>query len=242
MVVFHEILFDYRLVKAKEGQPAPVQAALVYANTQPQNPQTGIRKTNVGRLDPSENVTFDLGLQDEGDRRYLVNIIRGGYGSAIGLRMMLPYDYSVIDEAFAVAQTGIFDYPLYVTYTRPGVTTHQDVRRIVKPVTMVRLTDLGLAGGSVTLYEPDGQTPRVITQELVIKSNGSTVTNYTVNNTTGMVHFTSQPTNGHTLTVTMHFDVPMALEGNSFTQLFDVPSVVQLAMRELLPAELEIYT
>jgi hypothetical protein len=106
-------------------------------------------------------------------------------------------------------------------------------------------------GGSVTLYEANGTTPRVIPSvaaqglgvpAFIIKDNGSTVTAYTIDNTTGKVSFTSAPTNGHILTWSGEFDTPMAFSDNSFPiTKFDVSSEVKgVRFEELLPITLGI--
>lgn len=239
LIKFHEVLLDPDIVLAAEGGQSPISGFPEFKNEHHVNEKTGVWKTNVGRLDPPEMLSLDVKLLSDTARRYFLRFYRGGFGSAIGFRFQVPYDYRVTDEVIATAQTGVLEYPLYVTYVRPGITTDADARRIVKPVTNLRLKDLGAAGGSVTLLKPDASANRVISQELVIKVGGVTVTNYTVNNTTGRVFFTSQPTAGQPISVTMEYDIPAAFMPTSPEQKFDVNSeITSLFIREILPAEL----
>ncbi|HEX8774898.1 MAG TPA: hypothetical protein VF735_15095 [Pyrinomonadaceae bacterium] len=240
-ILFDEVLLDPDIFFVPKGQMSPVVGGPEYANAVLKNDQTGICKTAVLRYDQIENLTVNLQLLNPDQIRYLVNFINGGWGSGVGFRVIVPHDYYVEDEVFGTAQSGVLAYPLQISYRRPGVTNRENVRRIVKPVTNIRLKDLGAEGGSVTLLEPDGDDDRVIEQELVIKVGNSVVTNYTVNNTTGWVYFSSQPSLGQLLRVTTHFDVPMAFTDNQFSLRVDVSGEAQsLGLREILPAELGI--
>lgn len=240
-ILFDEVLLDPSLFYVPKGSVSPVIGGPEYANAVIKNDQTGIFKTAVLRFDPTENLTVNLQLLNPDQISYLVRFIRGGFGSGVGFRAIVPHDYYVEDEVFGVAEDGVLEYPLQISYRRPGVTAREDVRRIIKPVTNIRLKDEGDEGGSVTLLQPDGGDDRVIEQELVIKVGDDVVTNYTVNNTTGRVYFASQPTIGEDLKVTTFFDVPMAFTDNQFNLRVDVSGDAQtLGLREILPAELGI--
>jgi hypothetical protein len=238
---FDEILFDSELIRTEAREKFPVSAQLEFGNSQPRNAQTGIRQTNVGRLDAIEGVTVDLGLLDDTDRRYFINFIRGGQGSAIGCRVYLPHDHTATLEAFATGNGVLTSFPLYLTYLRPGPATHMaggaahpDVRRIFKPVVQVAKEK-----NSFQLYEADGVTARV--PEVSFKIYFGAVeqpTGWTVDCKTGTVYFTVAPSNGTVIKWSGVFDVPMAFDGNTFAQHFDVPSSAQYVMREMLGPEL----
>lgn len=247
--LFDEVLFNPELVAGTEGNVA-ITGGPELANADIFNPATGVHKVNVSRFDAQNIFTIPVILSSETARAYFNRFWRGGYGSAVGFRFRVPFDFTVVDEVFAQGDGTTTQFPLYITYTRPGVTARQDVRRITKPVidTVARLTNLGGAGGSVRLYEANGATVRVIPSTaaqalgvpgFTIKDNGTPTTGYTINNTTGVITFTSAPPNGHILTWSGEFDTPMAFVGNSFQLEYDVTSKVQgLTLREILPVEL----
>jgi hypothetical protein len=232
--LFDEILFDFNLIRKKAGEQYPVSAQLEYANAQPKNAQTAMRKTNIGRLDPVELLTLDIALLTEADRTYFINHLRGGQGSGVGFRCFLPHDHTATLEAFGLGTGALKEFKLVLTYARRGETTHPDVRRIFKPVVQLSKEKNGFQ-----LYEPDGVTPRVITSPLRIFSDGNEVaTGWTVDARTGIVYFTTAPALNKVLTWSGHFDVPVAFEGNVFTQMYDLTSGAQYTLREMLGPEL----
>lgn len=215
---FDEILLSPSIMLGSGGEP-PVSGSPAFANTTIRNKATGARKVNVDRIDALEVVIFDLSLLSRADLAYLLNIWRGGYGNAIGLRVRIPWDFTALDEAFGTGDGVTTQFNLVKTYTRPGVTARQDVRRIIKPVTNTNVS------GGVTLYEPNGTTSRVIPSKaatnlgipaFTIKKAGVVTTAYTINNTTGRITFTTAPANGAVLTWSGEFDTPMAFIDNSF--------------------------
>jgi hypothetical protein len=115
-----------------------------------------------------------------------------------------------------------------------GGEAHPDVRRIFKPVVQVAKETNGFQ-----LYEADGVTARA--PEVPFKIYFGAVeqpTGWTVNAKTGVVTFGAAPPDGAVIKWTGTFDVPMAFDGNTFTQLFDVPNGAQYVMREMLGPEL----
>lgn len=231
-ILFDEILFDPSLITAwGSGSPE-------FANTQIRNPASGIVKTNVSRSDPLEGATLDLSLLTPANREYFLNFWRGGYGNAVGFRARIPTDYIATLEAFAVGNGSALTFPLSKTYTRPGVTARQDVRRIVKPVVAAaRETN------AVLLSEPDGVTNRVIGTAFQIYISGAEQIGETwkVNAYTGLVTFTVAPANGAIIAWSGEFDVPIAFLGNSFNQKYDVSSDINgVGIREIHYTELGI--
>lgn len=233
--LFDEVLFDPELVATEAGQRFPISGSPEFANEFAFNPKTGIGKTNVGRFDEIRKITLKIALADVQDSDYFQRFWLGGYGSGVGFRFRYVPDYIATLQSFGVGDGSTIIYSLTKTYTRPGVTARQDVRRIIKPVTNT------LVSGGVTLYEPDGVTLRVITTPLVIYVNDVPTVSYTINNTTGIVTFGFTPSVGATLKWSGEFDTPVAFMGNSYEHNFDVPSEINgIQLRELLPAELGI--
>jgi hypothetical protein len=87
---FDESLLDPLLMRKRAEDKYPVTATLEFANQQPRNSMTAVRKTNVGRLDATENIQADLSMLEDDDRTYFVYFLRGGQGSAVGFRATTP--------------------------------------------------------------------------------------------------------------------------------------------------------
>lgn len=238
-ILYDEILLDPDIFSAGGATGGPE-----YANTHIKNPQTGVYKTNVGRYDHQQVWNMDVGLLEPADLDYFLEFWSGGFGSAYGFRMVVVSDFFVIDEAIGVGDAVQTIFPLTKTYLRPGA-NHSYIRRIIKPV-----VNLLTGGASVTLYEPDGVTPRVIPSvrgigrgvpAFTVKKQAVTVTNYTVDNTVGKITFGTAPPAGHVITWSGEFDVPARFLQNSFALKPDVASDIQgLQIVEILPAELLI--
>src|SRR5262245_8417052 len=149
--LFDEVLFDPEIISAGGG------GSPEFANTIIRNPATGVYQVNVNRYDPVEVWTIDLFILDQNDRDYVNRFWRGGFGSAYGFRVVVPSEFKMVDEVIGTGNGSQTAFNITRTYTRPGTTGHSYIRRITKPVATTLLT-----GGSATLYEPDGVTPRVV--------------------------------------------------------------------------------
>jgi hypothetical protein len=234
--LFDEVLFDFNLYRVAAGGGAPLTGWPEFMNTVIKNPKTGVHKTNVNRFDAIEMLTLNIALLDADDRAYLIRFWRGGYGSGVGFRLRVPYDYTAALEVFAEGDGVETDLQLYKTYTRPGVTARQDVRAIVKPVVQQAKETTGFQ-----LLNPDGsnrtpETPFAIQFDGVNQPSG-----WTANAKTGVVHFTSAPADGVVISWSGEFDIPAAFTGNSLPFSHDVASEAQnVSFREILPAELGI--
>lgn len=242
MALFDECLFDSSIVGSVNGAE-PITGGPELANTDDFNPGSAIHKVNVSRYDAVQVFSIPVGLNSEERRSYFNRFWRGGYGSAVGFRFRISFDYKVTDEVFGLGTGAATQFPLYLTYTRPGVTARQDVRRVTKPVTNTNVS------GGVSLKEADGTTTRAYstspgstyTTQFVVKINGTPTSAYTINNTTGLITFNSPPANGAILSWTGEYDTPMAFVGNSFKLDHNVTAKVYvLTLREMLPAELGI--
>lgn len=238
---FDEILLDADIFVAGGATGGPE-----YANTMAKNQQTGIRKVNIGRFDFQQIWNLQTDMLEPADLAYLMNFWGGGYGSGYGFRVMILSDFYVVGEVLGVSNglIGSRTWPLIKTYKRPGA-NHSYSKRIIKPVVNA-LT----GGSSVTLYEANGVTTRVIPSTrgaglgvpaFRIFLDGVLTTGYTVDNTTGVVTLTSTPANGVVVSWSGEFDTPVQFLQNAFQLKPDVASEVSgLQIGEILPAQLGI--
>src|ERR1044072_1912979 len=118
-ILFDEILLDPN-VFTDEQSGGSFTGWPEFANTVIRNPKTGVHKTNVNRFDPTEVLTVNMGLLTPAQKAYLLNMWRSGYGSGIGCRVRVIYDYTATLEAFATGDGVKTQFQLYKTYTRPG--------------------------------------------------------------------------------------------------------------------------
>jgi hypothetical protein len=223
----------------------PITGSPEFANAHLFNPSTGVVKTAVRRYNEIRKVNLTIKLAKAQKSSYFNNFWLGGYGSAIGFRFRYVPDFTAIDEVFGEGDGLTTEFYLVKTYKRPGASI-ENVRRIIKPV-----VNAHLGGDGVTLYEPDGADPRVIPSSaaqnlgvpaFTIKVDGTPTTAYTIDNTIGKVTFTSAPGIGAVLTWSGEDDLPAAFVGNSYVHNFDTASeITGIALREILPAELDIY-
>jgi hypothetical protein len=236
--LFDEILFDTDIIVAGGATGGPE-----YANTIVKNPATGIYKVNVNRYDFQQVWNISTELLTPAQLAYFMEFWGGGFGSAYGFRVVVVSDFYVIDEVLGTGNGVQTVFPLIKNYSRPGA-SHNYSRRIIKPV-----VNALLGGGGVTLYEPNGTTTRAIptvrgapfVPAFTVKKNGSTVVNYTVDNTVGKITFSVAPPAGHVVTWSGEFDTPMRFMTNSFALKPDVSSDIQgIQLCEILPAELGI--
>lgn len=237
--LFDEILFDTDIIVAGGATGGPE-----YANTMVRNPATGIYKVNVNRYDFQQVWNISTDLLTPTQLAYFMEFWGGGFGSAYGFRVVVVSDFYVIDEVIGTGDGVTTIFSLIKNYSRPGA-SHNYSRRIIKPV-----VNALLGGAGVTLYESNGSTTRAIpttrgaglgVPAFTIKKNGSTVTNYTVDNTVGKITFSVAPPAGHVITWSGEFDTPMRFMNNGFQLKPDVTSDVQgLTLCEILPAELGI--
>jgi hypothetical protein len=234
--IFHEVLLD-PLIFERTAEGSPLSGWPTFSNTVIKNEVTRVHKTNVNSLDAVEILNVDLSLASNTKLPYFLSFWRGGYGSGAGFRCRVPWDYTAQNQALGTI-TASQTKTLYLqkTYTRLGVTTMQDVRRICKPV-----VNANLAAGCPTLYEADGTTLRAQAMPFAVKVGGATTGfTYTIDNRTGVLVVTTTSASG-TVTCDYTFDIPAAFMGNALSNQYDVSSKVsQVQIREILPAELGI--
>jgi hypothetical protein len=187
---FDEIIFDGSLITAQSATASPE-----FANTLIRNSATGVYKVNITRYDPQLMLTLDLRQISPEELEYFNNFWYGGWGSAYGFRLHWSGDFYAIDEVIGLGDGGTVVFPIYKSYVRPGSSTPY-VRRIIKPV-----TNTTTGGSSVTLYEADGTTSRVIPSiegaalgvpAFTVKVNSVATSAYTVDNVQGIITLTKK--------------------------------------------------
>lgn len=235
---FDDSLLDSSIMTLASGSPE-------FANTMIRNPATGVYKVNINRYDPTEVWTLEFALLTDLQREYMFRFWRGGYGSAYGFRVRVPSDWKTVGEVIGTGNGSQTVFPLTKTYTRPGSSGHPNVRRIIKPAVTTNLTS-----GSVTLYEPNGVTSRVVPHSgppgtgqafQVFKDGVNQASGWTVHNATGNITFSAAPANGVVVSWSGEFDTPMRFMQNGFEGRVNVDSDIRgLTLCELLPAELGI--
>lgn len=240
VTLFDEVLLDPDLFTAGGASGGPE-----FANTQITNPATGVYKSNVNRYDFLHVWDMQCGLLEPDDLARFIEFWGGGFGSAVGFRMMVMADFYVIAEVIGTGNGVQTVFPLTKGYSRPGGSLVY-TRRIIKPV-----VNGALVSPAFTLYEPNGVTPRVIPSVrgaglgvpafTVYKDAVAQVAGYTVNNKTGVVTFAVAPAGAVVISWSGEFDTPMAFMGNSFQLKPDIASDIQgLRLREIPPIELGI--
>lgn len=246
LITFDEVWLDPNLY-GSPAESSPLSGFPEYQNEHARNPKSGIWQTNIGRLDGVEMLQLDLRLLNDTERAYFINFYRGGYGSGVGFRCRVPYDYTATLEVIAapsgapqVANGSKTAFNLYKSYKRPGG-TRSVVRRICKPVATAHL-----GGSSVTLYNGDGVTPRTPTTSFAVYFNtgGSDVlqsTGWTIDNTTGILTFSTPPAVNTVIKWSGEFDVPAAFLPPPPNQRYDITSdITNVMVREILSTELGI--
>jgi len=163
------------------------------------NPFSGVSQRNVNRLDQLHKYNINTALltqQQLNDLRAFFHC-RDGMGRAFYFKDMMEFwaspDGSAYDPigtatSFGTGNGAETEFGLYKTYSSGGVTR---TRRIVKPVS-----------GTVSIYKNS------VLQTLT--------TDYTIDYTTGIVTFAAAPTNGHALTWTGQFYVPVWFATDQF--------------------------
>ena len=238
-LLFDEILLDPNMFVLAGATGGPE-----FANANMRSPNTGVSKVAVQRYDPQHVWSIDFAdIATPAGINYFNQIWYGGFGSAYGLRVRMESDYFTTNEIIGAGDGSTEDFKLTKTYNRPGTTSHPYIRRIIKPVVSTNLYNLGVAGGSVNLYQPDGVTARVIEVPFAPKVNNVPLANgtFTINNTTGDLHINTAPAIGAVISCDFQFDTPMQFWTNSVQQRADIPVEIKgIPMIEILPATLGI--
>lgn len=199
-IEFDEILLDGNFfgLGAAKGSPE-------FANSNIRSPISGLARVAILRYDALIVYNCEFNDVDSPDGvEYLNQFWRGGFGSAYGFRVRLESDYFAESEVISTSDGTRNAFLLTKTYNRPGTTGHPDIRRIIKPVVSSSLSD-----DSVTLYEADGVTPRVIEDPIfrVYWDDVERTTGWKISNTTGTLTFTmtfTADSSNETITLSNH--------------------------------------
>lgn len=191
------------------------------------SPFSGVSQRNVNRLDPLHRYSINTALLTQAQLNDLRTFFHCRDGMARGFRMKdmmefwasadgTPYQPIGTPTNFGTGNGSTTVFGLYKTYTSGGVTR---TRRIVKPVS-----------GSVSIYKNG------VLQTLT--------THYTIDYTTGIITFVAAPTNGHVLTWTGLFHVPVRFATDYFNpQMNDAITALSydnLPLLEIPAAEFEL--
>lgn len=188
------------------------------------SPFSGVSQRNVNRLDMLWKGAVDYSLLQPSELRDLIAFFRCRDAMARGFLLTDYTDFWAAADGTADSPVGtpaVFGtgdgsttvFGLYKPYTSGGQTR---TRRIVKP-----------KSATAVIYK------NAVLQTLT--------THYTIDYTTGIVTFVSAPTNGHSLTATFEFYVPVRFATDHFNpSIGDGVTEISLSglpMAEILPAE-----
>lgn len=191
------------------------------------SPFSGVSQRNVNRLDPLHRYAISTALLTPAQMNALRAFFHCRDGMARGFRLQDCTEFWASSDGtfetpigtpnnFGTGDGTTTAFGLYKTYTSGGVTR---TRRIVKPVS-----------GTVSIYKNG------VLQTLT--------TDYTIDHATGIVTFVSAPTNGHALTWTGRFHVPVRFATDFFdVSMQDAASAISynnLPLLEIPAAEFEL--
>ena len=151
-------------------------------NTSVSESDSGAEQRSARWNTPLHNYRIQMRSMGQAERELLVDTFRMVKGRYASFRFKDWLDYLATDEFLGTADGTTTVYQLRKTYT---VGAFSEVRNITKP------RDNG---------------------SLVVKVNGSPVSNYTIDFVTGVITFDAAPTNGNTLSATFEFDVPVRFD------------------------------
>lgn len=191
------------------------------------SPFSGVSQRNVNRLDPLHRYSVNTALLTQSQLNALREFFHCRDGMARGFRMRDCTEFWASSDGdfnspigtpnqFGTGDGSTTVFGLYKTYTSGGVNR---TRRIVKPVS-----------ATVSIYKNG------VLQTLT--------TDYTIDYATGIVTFVSAPTNGHALTWTGRFDVPVRFATDFFdAAMNDAATAISynnLPLLEIPHAEFEL--
>lgn len=191
------------------------------------SPLSGVSQRNVNRYDPLHRYSINTALLTQTQLNNLRAFFRCRDAQGRGFRLLDMTEFWASADGTPAAPIGTpnqfgtgdgstTEFGLYKTYTSGGVTR---TRRIVKPIS-----------GTLSIYK--NGTLQTVT------------TDYTIDHATGIVTFTSAPTNGHALTWTGRFHIPVYFGVDWFNvEMNDAISAIsmpQIPLIEIAAAEFEL--
>jgi uncharacterized protein (TIGR02217 family) len=177
-------------------------------NTDVAEMTSGAEKRNARWSMPRYKWNIGTGIRDQAAIDTLLAFFNARQGRAYGFLFKDWADYAATDQNIGTGTGALTTFQLRKAYTSGARTLY---RKITRPVS-----------GSVS-----------------IKVNGVTIaspSNWSVSTTTGIVTFNSAPTNGHAVTASFEFDVPVRFESDHFPvtlEAVDVGFVGDLAIVEV---------
>ena len=228
-IVFDEVFLSEDYTAVAQGGP-------LFSTRIIRNPTTGMEQRNIDRYDSQWKGLIDTTKLTTDQIDDLHIFFQARYGKARGFRFQPPYSYSVELEVFAgpggtqIPNGTLKIFKLYVSYVSGGVS---NAKRIVKPV-------VG------TLYNMDGTTRSVSDFKIYFNSGAGDVlqaSGYTIDNTTGIITFTTAPPTGTYIKWSGRFDLPVNFETDHFNPTVQPPRLSQasgLGLLEILPSTLSI--
>jgi uncharacterized protein (TIGR02217 family) len=183
---------------------------------------SGFKQRNINRADFIGRWAISFDLLDADGLKELYDFFVARRGMAYGFRFVAPEAQEVpttAPEQFGTGDGSETEFQLVRVHTS-GPRSY--TRQIVKPM-----------AGSLA-HVPGAST-------IKIYANGSEVmSGVSVNSTTGVVTFTSPPTNGHALTWSGEYHVPVTFGSDRFESQIDIgsTSLWGVELVEMLPVEL----
>jgi uncharacterized protein (TIGR02217 family) len=153
--------------------------------------QSGYEQRNVNWSQARAKYNVAHGVKTQAQLDALVAFFRARKGRAYGFRFKDWTDYSAMAQAIGTGTGTVTQFQLKKFYTSGAVT---EPRSIYKPV-----------GGTVQVY----------------KNGVLQTTGISVNTATGMVTFTAPPANGHAITASFQFDVPVRFDTDRLSATLD---------------------
>lgn len=138
----------------------------------------------------------------------LIKFFRARQGMARGFRFRDWNDYKLESEAIGTGNGVLTQFQIKKSYTSGGVTENRDIKKIVSTADS---NSIASAHGSVAV-------PWEVRVNSVLKTE---ITDYTVNRNTGVITFLSAVTNGHVVTVSGEFDVPVRFDTDRMIATLD---------------------
>lgn len=166
--------------------------------------QGGYEQRNINWSQSRARYNVAYGVRTQTQLDALIAFFRARKGRADGFRFKDWTDYTATAQTIGTGSGSATTFQLVKKYTSGSIT---ETRTITKPVS-----------GAINIYVNG-----------VLQTSG-----YTASTVTGLVTFTTPPVNGHAVTATFEFDVPVrfdtdrlsaALENYGITSVQDIPLV-----------------
>ena len=162
---------------------------------------SGAEQRNAQWSMPRYKWNIGTGIRDQDAIDDLLDFFNARMGRLYGFLFKDWSDYAATDQNLGTGTGALTTFQLRKAYTSGGRTLY---RKITRPV-----------AGTVT-----------------VKVNGVTVVssgNWSISTTTGLITFNVAPTNGHAVTASFEFDVPVRFDSDHFPVTLEAVDVGQVA-------------